>query len=39
MLAALRAHFAESTYVECAYFDEGVGNDSLGFTFAGVPQP
>lgn len=35
MLAALRSQFTEIFYEDHAYFDEGAGEDSLGFTFIG----
>lgn len=35
MLAALRARFHETSYYDHAYFDEGAGDDRLGFTFVG----
>ncbi|HKE35989.1 MAG TPA: class I SAM-dependent methyltransferase [Candidatus Baltobacteraceae bacterium] len=39
MLAALRARFDEALYGDHAYFDEGRGDDRLGFTFVGSPKP
>lgn len=35
MLAALRAKFDEAFYCDHPYFDEGRGNDRLGFAFVG----
>lgn len=35
MIAALRSYFTQAFYEDHAYFDEGAGNDSLGFTFIG----
>ncbi len=37
MLAALRKRFAEMHYSDHAYFDDGVGTDTLAFTFIGRP--
>lgn len=36
MLGALRNRFKEAYYCDHAYFDEGRGDDSLGFTFVGT---
>ena len=38
MLAALRAKFNETYYADHAYFDEGLGDDRLGFTFVGYAR-
>ncbi len=35
MLAALRAHFAQTYYADHAYFSDGAGDDALAFTFIG----
>ena len=35
MIASLRSNFKEIAYFDHAYFDDGAGNDRLGFTFIG----